>query len=89
MSVQDLLLQSHNTPRLFQLADRLSYAQPEKIYLENLRGSASQFIVAAAFTHPSLAQHNHIIILNDAEEAAYFHNTLENLTCLLYTSRCV
>jgi transcription-repair coupling factor (superfamily II helicase) len=80
MSVQDLLLQYHNTPRLFQLADRLSFAQPEKIYLENLRGSASQFIVAAAFTHPSLAQHNHIIILNDAEEAAYFHNTLENLT---------
>src|SRR4029077_5046172 len=37
-------------------------------------------VVAAAFLHPSLAQQNHLIILNDAEEAAYFHNSLENLT---------
>ncbi|MBI5373284.1 MAG: transcription-repair coupling factor [Sphingobacteriales bacterium] len=80
MRVQDLLERYHHTPRLFQLADRLSFAQPEKIYLENLRGSASQFVVAAAFTHPSLSQLNHLIILNDGEEAAYFHNTLENLT---------
>jgi len=80
MSVQELLQKYHQTPRLFQLADRLSFARPEKIYLENLRGSASQFIVAAAFTHPSLSQLNHLVILNDGEEAAYFHNTLENLT---------
>lgn len=83
MSVQELLERYQNTPRLFQLADRLSYASPEnpqKIYLSNLRGSASQFVVAAAFTHPALAQYNHLVIMNDAEEAAYFHNTLENLT---------
>ncbi len=80
MSVKDLLEQYQNTPRLFQLADRLSFAQPQKIYLKNLQGSSSQFAVAAAFLHPSCSQLNHLIILNDAEEAAYFHNTLENLT---------
>lgn len=80
MSVKELLERYQNTPRLFQLADRLSFSQPEKIYLEHLRGSAAPFVVAAAFTHPSLAQQNHLVILNDAEEAAYFHNTLENLT---------
>lgn len=80
MSVRDLLEQYQNTPRLFQLADRLSFAQSQKIYLKNLQGSSSQFVVAAAFLHPSLAQQNHLIILNDAEEAAYFHNSLENLT---------
>lgn len=80
MRVQDLLEQYQNTPRLFQLADRLTYAEPQKIYAENLHGSASQFVIAAAFSHPSLAQTNHLIILNDGEEAAYFHNTLENLT---------
>lgn len=80
MSVKDLLQQYQNTPRLFQLADRLSLASPEKIYLKNLYGSSSQFVVAAAFLHPSCSQLNHLIILNDAEEAAYFHNTLENLT---------
>jgi transcription-repair coupling factor (superfamily II helicase) len=80
MSVQDLLKQYQNTPRLFQLADRLSFALPQKIYLKNLQGSSSQFVVAAAFLHSSCMQLNHIIVLNDAEEAAYFHNTLENLT---------
>jgi transcription-repair coupling factor (superfamily II helicase) len=80
MSVKDLLDQYQNTPRLFQLADRFSFAQPQQIYLKNLLGSSSQFVVAAAFLHPSCSQLNHLIILNDAEEAAYFHNSLENLT---------
>jgi transcription-repair coupling factor (superfamily II helicase) len=93
MSVQDLLEQYQNTPRLFQLADRISLpprsqtetqsstgSRGQKIYLKNLQGSSSQFVVAAAFLHPSCSQLNHLIILNDAEEAAYFHNTLENLT---------
>ena len=80
MSVKDLLEQYQKSPRLFQLADKLSFAQPQKIHLKNLQGSSSQFVVAAAFLHPSCAQLNHLIILNDAEEAAYFHNTLENLT---------
>lgn len=80
MSVKELLERYQNTPCLFQLADGLSFARTQKIYLENLQGSSSQFVVAAAFTHPSLSQLNHLIILNDAEEAAYFHNTLENLT---------
>ncbi len=80
MGVQNLLKQYQDTPRLFQLTDRLSFAQPEKISLKNLHGSSSQFVVAAAFLHPSCEQLNHLIILNDAEEAAYFHNTLENLT---------
>jgi transcription-repair coupling factor (superfamily II helicase) len=81
---QDLLMQFQNNPRLFQLADRLSFSHPEgsgqKIYLKNLRGSSSQFTVAATFLHDSCSQLNHLVILNDAEEAAYFHNTLENLT---------
>ena len=80
MSVLDLLKQYQDTPRLFQLADRFSFAQPQKIYLKNLQGSSSQFVVASAFLHPSNSQLNHLIVLNDAEEAAYFHNTLENLT---------
>src|ERR1700693_2517296 len=80
MSVQDLLLQYQNTPRLFQLADRLSFSRPEKIYLKNLQGSSSEFVVASTFLHPSCTQLNHLVILNDAEEAAYFHNSLESLT---------
>ena len=83
MSVQDLLDRYQHSPRLFQLADRISFSQPQKIYLKDLQGSSSQFVVAATFLHPSCAQTNHLVILNDAEEAAYFHNSLENLTSAL------
>src|SRR6476469_6355726 len=69
-----------SAPRLFELADRLSLDQPQTTYLKNLRGSASQFVAAAAFLHPSLSHLNHLFVCNDSEEAAYFHNTLENLT---------
>ncbi|MGZ8538108.1 MAG: DEAD/DEAH box helicase, partial [Flavisolibacter sp.] len=84
MSCSALLEKYQNSPRLFQLADKISFAHPEgsgqKIRLKNLRGSSSQFVAAAIFTHPSCAQLNHVFICNDSEEAAYFHNTLENLT---------
>ncbi len=80
MSVQDLLTKYKDSPRLFQLADRLSFSQPQKIHLKNLRGSSSQFVAAGVFLHPSCSQLNHVFICNDEEDAAYFHNTLENLT---------
>jgi transcription-repair coupling factor (superfamily II helicase) len=80
MSVQDLLKKYQDTPRLFQLADRLTFSQPQKIFLKNLRGSASQFVAASVLQHPSCSRLNYLIVLNDAEEAAYFFNTLENLT---------
>lgn len=89
MSVQVLLNEFKNSPRLFQLADKLSFApvrtghpgeQPQKIYFQNLRGSSSQFLLASLFQHPQGEQLNHLVICDDAEDAAYFHNTLENIT---------
>ncbi len=75
-----LLQQYQNDPRLFQLADRLSFAQPQNIYVKGLHGSSSQFVAGAILQHPSCSQLNHLIVLNDAEEAAWFHNSLENIT---------
>ena len=66
--------------RVFSIADRITMSAPQQLFLKNLHGSASQFVVAAIFQHPACAAINHLIVLNDAEEAAYFHNTLENLT---------
>jgi transcription-repair coupling factor (superfamily II helicase) len=80
MSFRELLQVYQESPRLFQLADKLSFAQKQKLYLRNLRGSSSQFVAAAIFTQSSSSQLNHVFICNDAEDAAYFHNTLENLT---------
>jgi transcription-repair coupling factor (superfamily II helicase) len=80
MSVQDLLVKFQKSPRLFQLANRLSFSQPENIYVKNLYGSSPAFTTSALFTHQLCSQLNHLVICNDPEEAAYFHNTLENLT---------
>lgn len=80
MSVKELLLRYQHNPRLFQLVDRISFAPPESILLEGLHGSSAAFVFASAFMHDSLSQQNHLIVLNDAEQAAYFHNMLEGIT---------
>lgn len=80
MNLQVLLENNKALPRLFQLADRLTMSTPQQIFCKNLHGSASQFLLTGAFQHDLTRSLNHLVILNDAEEAAYFHNTLENLT---------
>ena len=69
--------------RCFTIVDKITASQPQQIQLKGLHGSAAPFIVSAVFNHDSAAQLNHLIILRDAEEAAYFHNTLENITSAL------
>ena len=77
----DYLLNAYTaSPQLNQLLGKLSFASGEKIYLKNLFGSATEFIAASVFQNEKLNTFNHVFILNDAEEAAYFHNTLESLT---------
>lgn len=80
MNLMSLLNAFSASPHLIQLVDRLSFAQSEKIYLRNLYGSSSEFVAASIFQNEHLRNFNHLFILNDAEEAAYFHNTIENLT---------
>ena len=55
-------------------------SKPQHIHLSGLTGSASQFVISSVFNHALSAQLNHLVILRDAEEAAYFHNTIENIT---------
>ena len=69
-----------NDPRCFQIADRISLPEPQHLHLKGLHGSASQFIVASVYDHAAMAGTNHLVVLRDAEEAAYFQNTLENIT---------
>jgi transcription-repair coupling factor (superfamily II helicase) len=79
-NIRVLLEKYHHSPLLFQLGDRLSYADPQAIALLQLNGSSPEFFLAALMTADKTAGLNHLVVLNDAEEAAYFHNTLENLT---------
>ncbi|GAA4322392.1 transcription-repair coupling factor [Flaviaesturariibacter amylovorans] len=80
MSVPALLQAYQKSPRLFSIADAITMSAPQVLGLRNLRGSAPAFVAAAIFTHPTCSAVNHLIVCNDAEEAAYFHNTLESLT---------
>src|SRR5690242_20965246 len=80
MNLQALLERYRADNRLDQLADRLSMSAPQQIALEGLTGSAAAFIAAALWKPHSL---NHVFVLNDREEAAYFHNDLENLLNIL------
>lgn len=80
MNLELLLDKYQQDPRLFQLADRLTMSQPQQLVLKNLCGSAPECLLTAILKNGISEQLNHVLILNDAEEAAYFHNTLENLT---------
>ncbi len=84
MNLGELLKKYKEHPRLFYLADRLTFADTQKIFLKNLQGSSTEFVLAALFDKYQNDKANnastHLVILNDAEEAAYFHNTFENLT---------
>ncbi len=78
MNLQVLLGLYQNDIRLKQLAAAFSLPDTKiRAYLDGLRGSSTAF-VAAALWH--LSESNHVFVLNDKEEAAYFHNDLEHLT---------
>lgn len=65
-------------PRCLQIAEDFSLPQPSKIAISGLFGSAPPFVFAACAEKSK--GFNHVIILNEPEDAAYFHNTLENIT---------
>ncbi|HTI09003.1 MAG TPA: transcription-repair coupling factor [Puia sp.] len=69
-----------HSPRLFQLAEKLLLSQPQRIWCKNLQGSSPAFLISAVFQHNTTSQLNHLVVCEDAEAAAYLHNTIENLT---------
>ena len=84
MNEQSLFERFHNSPLLNNLADRIAMSKlenkPYQAFLQNLNGSAAAFVLQTIFTHAKTDYFNHIIVLNDAEEAAYFFNSIESVT---------
>ena len=77
----DVLLNSYaNDERILKIANEILLSKTQHIHLSGLHGSASEFIFSVVFNQPNSASLNHLVILNDAEKAAYFHNTIENIT---------
>ena len=78
MNLQVLLGLYQNDIRLKQIAAGISFPDTKmRVCLDNLRGSSINFIAATIW---QLSDANHVFILNDKEEAAYFHNDMEQLT---------
>ncbi|MFA6150948.1 MAG: transcription-repair coupling factor [Chitinophagaceae bacterium] len=87
MNLQVLLGLYQNDIRLKQLAAAISLPSPKiRVQLDNLFGSSLNFIATAVWQMTSSSADvvangaNHVFVLNDHEEAAYFHNDLEQLT---------
>jgi len=78
MNLKVLLGMYQEDTRLKQLAAGISLPnQKVRVYLDNLRGSSINFIATTIW---QLSDANHVFVLNDKEEAAYFHNDMEQLT---------
>ena len=80
MNSEALLGSFLHSPRLFQLADRLLLSTPQRIWCRNLQGSSPAFLISALFQQETTSQLNHLVVCEDAEAAAYLHNSIENLT---------
>ena len=78
MNLQTLLGFYQNDIRLKQIAAGISLSHPKmRLSLRNLKGSSVNFIATSVWQQADV---NHVFVLNDREEAAYFHNDLESLT---------
>jgi transcription-repair coupling factor (superfamily II helicase) len=66
--------------RCSRIANRLSFSKPNHLLLKGLSGSALEMIIASVSKNEMQSQSNHLIVMRDAEEAAYLQNTLENIT---------
>ena len=83
MNLQTLLDRYLEDTRLKQLAADIAVpGAPKRILLNNVKGSAIAFIVAALRQHlrGKTQGLNHVFVLADKEEAAYFQNDLEQIT---------
>src|SRR5690606_37951046 len=80
MNLQVLQEMYQNDNRIQKIADSFSiFSMPasKRLSLAGLAGSSIAFIATAIWKQSDC---NHLFILNDKEEAAYFHNDLEQLT---------
>ncbi|HTN44854.1 MAG TPA: transcription-repair coupling factor [Flavipsychrobacter sp.] len=78
MNLQVLQELYQNDDRIKKIAGDLALPHPaRRLTLQNLSGSSVNFVATAIW---QLSEINHVFILNDREEAAYFHNDMEHLT---------
>ncbi|MCO5287272.1 MAG: transcription-repair coupling factor [Chitinophagaceae bacterium] len=86
MNLDELLRTFEEDKRILTISDRLSMSDavciptPPPLHLSGLTGSSREWVFTAFINQPECAKWNHLIVLRDAEEAAYFHNNIENIS---------
>ncbi len=84
MNEQSLFERLEQSPLLNNLADRIAMStgkeNPLQVFLQNLNGSSAAFVLQSIFSNPNTNHLNHIVVLNNAEESAYFFNSIESVT---------
>ncbi len=84
MNEQSLFERFEKSPLLNNLVDRIAMSsgkeKPLQVFLQNLNGSSAAFVLQSIFSHSKTNHFNHLVVLNDAEEAAYFFNSIESVT---------
>jgi transcription-repair coupling factor (superfamily II helicase) len=84
MNEQSLFERLEKSPLLNNLVDRIAMSfgkeKPLQVFLQNLNGSSAAFVLQSIFSNTQTNHLNHIVVLNDAEEAAYFFNSIESVT---------
>lgn len=83
MNLESLLQAYKQSPLIVKLAQQfIAHTDQNRCitFLKGLAGSSPAMVFSALYKLEEAAGFNHLIILNDAEEAAYFHNTIENIT---------
>jgi len=84
MNEQSLFERLEQSPLLNNLVDRIAMStgkeNPLQVFLQNLNGSSAAFVLQSIFSNAKTSHLNHLIVLNDAEESAYFFNSIESVT---------
>lgn len=79
MNLEFLIESYTQSPRILEIADKILLPQPKHLSCSRLSGSFSSIVFSSLYRNPLLKDFNHLIVLEDAEEAAYFHNDIEQL----------
>lgn len=80
MNLDVLMEFFRNDPRNKQIVEGILLPVNAHFHLKGLHGSSTQFVFSAIYENEHLRNFNHLVILRDPEEAAYFQNSIENLT---------
>ncbi|MEY3433127.1 MAG: transcription-repair coupling factor, partial [Bacteroidota bacterium] len=79
MNLKFLLDRYLESPRISEIAAASVLPDPQKITIPKLPGSFSSFLFSVLYQRTEWSDRNTVIILEDAESAAYFHNDIDQL----------